>query len=324
MKDLLYGKKLEMKFDDQPNSFVRLVDCMPRVIPDDVMTGTGDFAVVQAARVSYQGGTTKASDDRTLLRYLLRHYHTTPFENCELKWHMSMPIFIARQFIRHRTANVNEESGRYSVMKEKFYVPTIENMRKQSNKNKQGGNEPMDAVTAQELIDSETEHDRRCYELYQKRIAAGMARELARDVLPLNLYTSWYWKNDMWNTMNFLRLRMDSHAQYEIRELAGAMYQIIQPLFPDCMEAFDDYVNMDNVVRLTRLDKTIVSAITAAHHWSEDQADAGEIKQRWQQVEQIAAGFGWLERKEDGSLRENRERAECEAKLAQLGLRHPW
>ncbi len=252
MRDLLQGKVLEIRPPDQPESFVRLVDTMPRLVPDQITTG--DFAVVQAARVSFQNGTTKASDDRTLLRYLLRHYHTTPFEMIMAKWHMSMPIFIARQFIRHRMSSVNEESGRYSVMKEVFYIPTVEKMRKQSKTNKQGGDVPMEAVTAQELIDRETEHDRRCYELYKERIDKGMARELARDVLPLNLYTSWYWKSDMWNTMNFLRLRMDSHAQIEIQELATAMYTILKPIFPDCIEAFDDYVNMANTLKLTRLD----------------------------------------------------------------------
>ncbi len=283
MKDLLEGKILEYRPSDQPDSFVRLVDCMPRCLPDGVETG--DYAVVEAARVSYAGGTHKSSDDRTLLRYLLRHAHTTPGEMIVMKWHMSMPIFIARQFIRHRTVSVNEESGRYSIMKEVFYVPTIENMRKQSNRNKQGGDEPMDVLTAQELIDKETDHDRRCYELYKERIDAGMARELARDVLPLNLYTSWYWKADMWNTMNFLRLRMDSHAQLEIRQLATGMYNILKPLFPLCIEAFDDYINMANTCKLSRLEVERVKAKQFAPLWLLKDEKSGVEKPSREEVE---------------------------------------
>ncbi len=158
MRDLLEGKTLEVRPKDQPESLVRLVDCMPRCLPDDVETG--DFAVTEAARVSYGSGTKKSSDDRTLIRYLLRHYHTTPTEMIELKWHMEMPIFIARQFIRHRTANVNEYSARYSVLEDKMYLPTIENMRKQSNTNKQGGTAQMDQAVADVLLAEESEHDK--------------------------------------------------------------------------------------------------------------------------------------------------------------------
>ncbi len=249
MIDLLEGKKLTVDLPAQPNSLVRLVDCMPRCLPEGHTTG--DYAVVEAARVSYGAGTKKNSDDRTLIRYLLRHSHTTPTEMIECKWHMEMPIFIARQFIRHRTANVNEYSARYSVLEDHFYLPTVENMRLQSNTNKQGGTTAMDEAVAKQLLAEEEEHDRACYALYEKRIAAGMSRELARDVLPLNIYTKWYWKNDLWNTMNFLRLRMDSHAQLEIRELAGAMYEIMRPLFPHCLEAFDDYINMERTCKLS-------------------------------------------------------------------------
>lgn len=292
MRDLLEGKVLEIRPNDQPESFVRLVDTMPRLVVTEI--DTGDFAVVQAARVSFQSGTEKKSDDRTLLRYLLRHSHSTPFEMIEMKWHMSMPIFIARQFIRHRTANVNEESGRYSVMKEKFYIATLAKVRKQSNTNKQGGTDPMEAITAQELIDLETEHDRRSYELYQRRIAAGMARELARNVLPLNLYTSWYWKCDMWNTMNFMRLRKDSHAQIEIQEMAIAMYDILKPIFPDCIEAFDDYVDMEKTCKLSRLEV--------------------------QRIKERALGVMWLNESGKDKGKPTREELEFQAKLENLGL----
>lgn len=233
----------EVKCLDQ--GFIALVDAMPRLVP----TGqTADAAIVQAARVSYGQGTKKVSEDRGLIRYLLRHRHTTPFEMVEFKFHVAMPIFIARQWIRHRTANVNEYSGRYSVMPDRFYKPTREQVRKQSKSNRQGGEElfmarpdtPEESLTAQEFVDYLDESER-LYEKYIKLSEKGVSRELARIGLPVSLYTEWYWKCDLHNTLRFLSLRMDGHAQAEIREYAQAMHDLIAPIVPITMEAFRDY-----------------------------------------------------------------------------------
>jgi len=230
------------------HGLIALVDVMPRLVPEGQ---TADFAIVQSARVSYGAGTKKVSEDRGLIRYLRRHWHSTPFEMVEFKFHVVMPIFIARQWIRHRTANVNEYSARYSVVPDRFYKPAMENVRKQSKTNKQGGTEPMDALTAQQFIDylDQTES---AYQTYEKLIEGGVARELTRIGLPVSAYTEWYWKCDLHNVMHFLRLRMDAHAQQEIRDYANAMFELIRPIVPIAAEAFEDY-DMGGI-RLTRLE----------------------------------------------------------------------
>jgi len=272
------------------HGFVALTDIMPRMVPANQ---TADSAIVQAARVSYGQGTKKVSEDRGLVRYLLRHRHTTPFEMVELKFHIAMPIFIARQWIRHRTANVNEYSARYSIMPDRFYVPSLEDVRKQSRANRQGGEEKFDAAanpdearTAEEFLDYLKEMES-AYIKYLSLTDKGVSRELARIGLPVNIYTEWYWKCDLHNTLRFLSLRMDPHAQSEIRDYANAMAALIEPLAPVTMEAFRDY-ELESV-RLTRLE---VEAIQSA-----------------------AAGG-------DGTLRSDnqRERAEWDAKRARLGL----
>ncbi len=219
------------------HGFIALVDVMPRLVPAD---GTADSAIVQAARVSYGAGTKKVSEDRGLIRYLLRHRHTTPFEMVEFKFHVAMPIFVARQWIRHRTANVNEYSGRYSIMPDRFYRPSVEDIRKQSMTNRQGGEEPVDGGTAEEFLRM-LEKAEGLYDDYTEMIEKGIARELARGALPVTLYTEWYWKCDLHNIMHFLSLRMDQHAQKEIRDYAEAMYRLIEPICPMTMEAFRDY-----------------------------------------------------------------------------------
>jgi len=219
------------------HGFIALVDVMPRLVPVD---GTADSAIVQAARVSYGAGTKKVSEDRGLIRYLLRHRHTTPFEMVEFKFHVAMPIFVARQWIRHRTANVNEYSGRYSIMPDRFYRPRVEDVRKQSVTNRQGGEEPVGAGTAEEFLKM-LEKAEGVYDDYTAMVEKGIARELARGALPVTLYTEWYWKCDLHNIMHFLSLRMDSHAQKEIRDYAEAMYRLIKPVCPMTMEAFRDY-----------------------------------------------------------------------------------
>jgi thymidylate synthase (FAD) len=230
------------------HGLVALLDVMPRFAP---VGKTGDFAIVQAARVSYGHGTKQVSEDRGLIRYLARHRHTTPFEMVEFKFHHVMPIFVARQWIRHRTANVNEYSARYSVVKDRFYRPSLESLRQQSSTNRQGGTEQVDSLTADEFykyLDEVEAH----YADYQKMLDKGVARELARIGLPLNVYTEWYWKIDLHNLLHFLSLRMDPHAQQEIRDFANAMFALIHPIVPIAAEGFMDY-NFHSL-RLSRLE----------------------------------------------------------------------
>jgi thymidylate synthase (FAD) len=210
---------------------------MPRLVPEGK---TADFAIVQAARVSYGTGTKKVNEDRGLIRYLARHRHSTPYEMVEFKFHHVMPIFIARQWIRHRTANVNEYSARYSVVQDRFYHPTAENVRKQSLTNRQGGEEPIDNLTAQEFL-AYLDKTESLYKDYEKLMEKGVSREMARIGLPVSVYTEWYWKIDLHNLFHFLSLRMDSHAQQEIQDYARAMYALIKPIVPIAAEAFEDY-----------------------------------------------------------------------------------
>ena len=219
------------------HGFVALVDSMPRLVPEG---HTADQAIVQAARVSYGEGTKKVTEDRGLVRYLLRHRHTTPFEMVEFKFHVAMPIFVARQWIRHRTANVNEYSARYSIVPDRFYRPTLENVRKQSTSNRQGGEETIDAGTAESFLEL-LEDSEKLYGRYLELTEQGVARELARAALPVSIYTEWYWKCDLHNLLHFLSLRMDSHAQQEIRVYAEAMYELIRPICPVACEAFEEY-----------------------------------------------------------------------------------
>ena len=245
--DIMNGSaRWEIKVHD--HGLVALVDVMPRIVP---VGKTADYAIVQAARVSYGQGTKQVNEDRGLIRYLARHRHTTPFEMVEFKFHHVMPIFIARQWIRHRTANVNEYSARYSVVRDRFYHPDLENVRRQSAVNRQGGDEPIDAQTAQEFLDYLTRVES-AYEDYEKLTNKGVARELARIGLPVNVYTEWYWKIDLHNLFHFLSLRMDEHAQQEIRDYATAMFKLVQPLVPVAAEAFVDYNT--GAMHLTRLE----------------------------------------------------------------------
>lgn len=210
--------------------FVRLVDVMG-----------DDSSIVQAARVSYGKGTKSVSEDEGLIRYLMRHRHTTPFEMVEFKFHCRMPIFVARQWIRHRTANVNEMSARYSEMPDWFYEPAPELCTTQSAQNKQGGSGER-VEDAEELAESFHTTQRQCYAEYERYLAANMRRELARVNLPVSLYTEWYWKIDLHNLFHFLALRLDKHAQLEIRLFAEAMAEIVKEKVPTAWQAFDDYV----------------------------------------------------------------------------------
>ena len=246
-RDVMDGaSRWEVKVHD--HGLVALVDVMPRIVPDGQ---TADSAIVQAARVSYGQGTKKVHQDRGLIRYLLRHRHTTPFEMIEFKFHVVMPVFVARQWIRHRTANVNEYSARYSVVPDRFYVPSIDNVRAQSQVNRQGGSSAVDVATAQQFLDY-LDQCHAQYGQYEKLLDKGVSRELARIGLPVSVYTEWYWKCDLHNTLHFLSLRMDEHAQQEIRDYAFAMYELIKPIVPITAEAFEDY--RFGAVHLSRLE----------------------------------------------------------------------
>lgn len=234
------------KFSVLNDGFVCLVDIMG-----------DDQSVVQAARVSYGEGTRKVSDDRGLIRYLLRHRHTTPFEMAEIKLLVRVPMDCWRQWIRHRTANVNEYSTRYSLAIDAMQTTTPDAWRTQAANNRQGSGGALDVADGEKLTAEETKFQQAARTLYEQRIAQGVAREQARKDLPLSTYTEAYWKVDLHNLLHFLALRMDSHAQWEIREYARTIgEQIVQPLFPLVWEAFVDY-RMQGVF-LTRLDREVI------------------------------------------------------------------
>ena len=224
------------------HGFIRVVDYMG-----------DDTSIVQSARVSYGKGTKQVSTDSGLIKYLMRHWHSTPFEMCEIKYHVKLPIFIARQWIRHRTANVNEYSARYSILDKEFYLPSKKNLAAQSKSNRQGRGEIIDGKQAEEVLDLLKNDAEKTYQNYETMLnekfdgstidksKKGLARELARMNLTLNTYTQWYWKTDLLNLMNFLRLRVDPHAQYEIRVYAEAMLDTLKKWVPITYEAFMDY-----------------------------------------------------------------------------------
>jgi len=200
--------------------------------------------VVQAARVSYGRGTRKISEDEGLIRYLMRHWHSTPFEMCEIKYHVKLPIFVARQWIRHRTANVNEYSARYSILDKEFYIPAPEHLAAQSSDNRQGRGAVLQGEAAARVLTLLRQDAEQTYAHYEEMLdenGAGLARELARMNLTLNTYTQWYWKTDLHNLFHFLRLRADSHAQYEIRVYAEAMLETVKAWVPLSYAAFTDY-----------------------------------------------------------------------------------
>jgi thymidylate synthase (FAD) len=216
------------------HGFIRVIDYMG-----------DDAAIVQAARVSYGRGTKQVSDDRGLINYLMRHRHTSPFEMCEIKLHVKLPIFIARQWIRHRTANVNEYSARYSILDREFYIPEPSALNAQSAVNNQGRGEALGAAEAAEVLDWLKSDAARAYDHYEAMISSegrqGLARELARINLPANVYTQWYWKTDLHNLFHFLRLRADAHAQWEIRAYAEVICALTEAWVPFAYKAFSDY-----------------------------------------------------------------------------------
>ena len=286
----------------------RKIPCLDRGFVYLVDYMGGDAAIVQAARVSYGLGTKSVSEDRGLIRYLMRHQHTTPFEMVELKFHVKLPIFVARQFIRHRTANVNEYSGRYSIMPDEFYVPPAEHVTFQSKTNRQGGAECLDPEQCAEVLRILTQEQRRVRAGYDRMIELDVRRELARINLGVSQYTEWYWKNDLHNIFHFLQLRLDPHAQHEIRVYAEAMAQIVRAVAPIAWEAFEDYqLGAD---RLSRLElETLGRLLDGGAGWP----DAARVE--------AAMPEAWRERNSKGELKRNREREEFLAKLARLAER---
>jgi len=237
------------------HGFVGLVDHMG-----------SDDAIVRAARVSYGEGTKKVQGDRGLIRYLMRHEHTTPFEMCEVKFHIKLPIFVMRQLVRHRTASLNEYSARYSVITDEFYIPEPQNLKPQSTTNKQGRAGELDDIQRQHVIDDMLGAWDYNYELYERHINDfGLARETARAILPVGGYTECYWKANLKNFLHMARLRMDSHAQWEIQEFARAMYDLARPLFPLACEAFEDYAV--GSVKVSKLEVDLLKRLISNDKW---------------------------------------------------------
>lgn len=263
------------------HGFIRVVDYM----------GT-DASIVQAARVSYGKGTKKSREDAGLINYLLRHRHTTPFEMCEIKFHIKLPIFIARQWIRHRTANVNEYSGRYSILDREFYVPAPEHIAAQSVINNQGRGEVLEGAEAARVLEILKSDSQQAYDHYQEMLnhdevgntldpnKKGLARELARMNLPVNFYTQWYWKIDLHNLMHFLALRADAHAQYEIRAYAEAMLDVLKRWCPITYEAFMNYRVGGTEISQKGMD--VVRAMIRGEKM--DQETSGMSKREWQEL----------------------------------------
>jgi thymidylate synthase (FAD) len=229
------------------HGFVRVIDYMG-----------DDAAICQAARVSYGRGTKSVQNDEGLIRYLMRHWHSTPFEMCEVKLHVKLPVFVARQWIRHRTANVNEYSARYSILDREFYIPAPEHLAAQSVVNNQGRGAALEGAEAARVLEILKTDANRAYDHYEQMISqdgqAGLARELARMNLPANIYTQWYWKVDLHNLLHFLRLRADAHAQYEIRVYADAICKVVADWVPFAYKAFEDYRMGGATMSATALD----------------------------------------------------------------------
>ena len=277
----------EILFEPIPvldHGFVRVIDYMG-----------DDAAVVQAARVSYGKGTKKISDDAGLINYLLRHRHTTPFEMCEIKYHVKLPIFVARQWIRHRTANVNEYSARYSVLDREFYVPEEDHLAAQSSSNRQGRGNILLGKEAKRVLDILREDAQMTYDHYIEMLneseegniidvsKEGLARELARMNLTLSTYTQWYWKTDLHNLLNFLSLRADTHAQYEIRVYADAMMETLRRWCPITFQSFSDH-RVEGVTLSGNAIKVVRKLISGVHI---NQEESGMSKREWRELMEV-------------------------------------
>ncbi len=287
---------LGMKFPVLDDGFIRVVDYMG-----------SDESIVQAARVSYGKGTKKVSEDRGLIRYLMRHHHTTPFEMCEIKLHLRVPMDTWRQWIRHRTANVNEYSTRYSIAIDASQKTPESQWRMQAKDNKQGSEGFFPGEIGSKLSDRENELQNFAREIYQERLSIGVAREQARKDLPLSTYTEAYWKIDLQNLLHFLALRMESHAQFEIRSYANVIgNEIVNRWCPVAWEAFQDY--RMNALSFSKQEIEVLSRIYAGDN---------------ENAVKLADQFGWL-KIIDNRFSKNIERMEFEEKLDRLGIKKPW
>lgn len=287
----------DQKFPVLDDGFVRLIDYMG-----------DDSAIVQAARVSYGEGTKHVQEDRNLIRYLMRHQHTTPFEMCELKLHIRAPMDVWRQWIRHRTANVNEYSTRYSIAIDAAQRTDPDAWRLQSAENRQGSSGFLSHDEGESLSAAEARVQTEARAVYEARLSKGVAREQARKDLPLSTYTEAYWKIDLHNLFHFLQLRMDKAAQYEIRSYAKIIGElIVAPWVPLAWEAFLDY--RQNALVLSRIEIDVIASL---------------ISGRPDHARMLADSAGFLQSKKDGALKINRERTELEEKLHTLGLTIPW
>ncbi len=246
-----------------------------------------DAAICQAARVSYGRGTKSVQNDEGLIRYLMRHWHSTPFEMCEVKFHVKLPVFVARQWIRHRTANVNEYSARYSILDREFYIPAPEHLAAQSSQNNQGRGEVLQGDEAERVLRLLQDDAMRSYDHYEQMLSQdgqqGLARELARMNLPANVYTQWYWKVDLHNLLHFLRLRADPHAQYEIRAYAATICDIVADWVPAAFAAFRDY--RLNAVNLSAQAAAVLKRMLAGE--TVNQEDSGMSAREWREFQQI-------------------------------------
>ena len=272
------------------HGFVRVVDYMG-----------DDSSIVQSARVSYGKGTKKVSTDEGLIKYLMRHWHSTPFEMCEIKYHVKLPIFIARQWIRHRTANVNEYSARYSILDKEFYIPAKEQLSAQSTINRQGRGDLITGDQADEVLKILKDDATRTYDNYETMLnerfdetvidenKAGLARELARMNLTLNSYTQWYWKTDLLNLLNFLFLRADHHAQYEIRVYAERMLDTVKKWVPITHSAFLDY--RVGAVHVSEKGKKVIQQMVKGETTSQE--NSGLSKREWNE---LMTSFGFIDK----------------------------
>ncbi len=264
------------------HGFVRVIDYMG-----------DDAAIVQAARVSYGRGTKQVSQDKGLINYLMRHWHSTPFEMCEIKFHVKLPMFVARQWIRHRTANVNEYSARYSILDKEFYIPSVDQLAPQSKANHQGrSGDTLSPAESARVLDILKNDALQCYDHYEELMncdasgnvldegKSGIARELARMNLTMNYYTQWYWKIDLHNLMHFLMLRADSHAQYEIRVYADAMMDVVKKWVPFAYDAFEEHRLHGS--RLSRSGLGVVKRMIAGEKVTQE--TSGLTKREWDEL----------------------------------------
>ena len=261
------------------HGFLRVIDYMG-----------DDGAIVQAARVSYGRGTRKVTEDAALIRYLMRHRHSSPFEMCEIKFHVKLPIFVARQWIRHRMASVNEYSARYSILDNEFYLPAPENMAAQSAVNRQGRGETLAPQAAAEVLDILRGDALRAFGDYERMLdekeGYGLARELARINLTLNTYTQWYWKTDLHNLMHFLALRIDPHAQYEIRVYAEEMLKVLHAWVPQAAAAFEEYRR--GAVTFSATMMSVLRRMLAGE--AVEQAGSGLSRREWDEMQATLKG----------------------------------